>query len=295
MNRLEFGRLIAMLRQEMGLTREKLAAYTECDVSTINNLERGAKKHIDPDILLALANVFELTSLERREFFLAACGLEQSLLVRQPGPKTPTTVFDINRTLANAYERLAQLGAPGYLVDPFGNLIAANAMMIELMQFDLGQVPEAFSDVSDGFLAFRFIYSILERQSTFDPGGYNQMALTLMRAFREVSLRYRATPRYQALVREFRNISNYPLFERYWRKAASAETDKESMMDMFELDHTVYGRLRCLSSSSVTITPYGELFLTHTMPVDKHTALTFIDIADKVGRQVVRITPWPRN
>lgn len=294
MNRLNFGRLISFLRQEKGWTQEKLAAFAEIDISTLSNIERGAKKHIEPTVLFSLANVFELTTLERREFFLGACGLEQPQLVRPNRPGGGGAGFDAEKTLADACSLLAQMAAPGYLVDVYGNLIASNLLMLELLQFDLAQVPENSNGLPDGYLAFRFLYGILEQQSTFGS-GYNNTALTFMRAFREVSLRYRVTPRYRALVKEFRDVQKYPLFERYWRKAASTEIDKESMIDTFEVEHKVYGTLRYLSTSAVTITPYGELYLTHTLPANLSTAEKFVEMSKKIGCDVVRITPWPRQ
>ena len=292
MNRLDFGRLVATLRQEMRWTQEQLAEYSGIDVSILSNIERGARKHIESEILFALANVFALTSLERREFFLGACGMDPSQIVRQHGPNSPTTVFDADAILREACDQLSTMVAPGFLVDVYGNLIAANHIFLELMDLDLNQF-QGLENMPDGFLAFTFLYKMLEQQPTFTD-GYNMMALTYMRSFREISLRYRATPRYAALVKEFRDVNKYPLFERYWRKAASADTDKHSMMDVFEAEHRTYGTLRYLSTSAVTLTPYGELLLTHTMPADRATALKFIEMADNVGLDVVRITPWPR-
>ena len=76
MNRKQFGELVATLRQDLGLTQFELAEYSELDDAVISQIERGVKKHFEPDLLFQLVNAFQLTTLERREFLLAASGLE---------------------------------------------------------------------------------------------------------------------------------------------------------------------------------------------------------------------------
>lgn len=77
MNRKEFGQLLATLRKDMGWTQFQLAELVEIDEAVISQVERGVKKHYEPELLFSLANAFQLTTLERREFFLAASGLEK--------------------------------------------------------------------------------------------------------------------------------------------------------------------------------------------------------------------------
>ena len=84
MNRKEFGELVATLRQDMDWTQSELAEYADVNDAVISQIERGVKKHFEPELLFCLANVFQLTTLERREFFLAASGLDQKQIVRQP-------------------------------------------------------------------------------------------------------------------------------------------------------------------------------------------------------------------
>jgi transcriptional regulator with XRE-family HTH domain len=93
MNREDFGELVATLRQDMNWKQSQLAEYANLDDAVISQIERGVKKHFEPELLFQLANVFQLTTLERREFFLAASGLDQKQIVRQVSAATNTDVL----------------------------------------------------------------------------------------------------------------------------------------------------------------------------------------------------------
>jgi len=97
MRRKEFGELVAALRQDLGWTQFQLAEYANVDVAVISQTERGVKKFFEPQLLFQLGNVFQLTTMERREFLLAASGLDQREMVRQPSAAMATDVFNAPR------------------------------------------------------------------------------------------------------------------------------------------------------------------------------------------------------
>ena len=74
MDKKAFGKLLAVLRDEVHWTQADLAEMVEVETGVISNLERGTKKNLEPELLFRLANALGLTTLERREFFLAASG-----------------------------------------------------------------------------------------------------------------------------------------------------------------------------------------------------------------------------
>src|SRR6185436_17454386 len=92
MNRKEFGQLLATLRQDLDWTQFQLSEYADVDEAVISQIERGVKKFFEPELLFNLANALQLTTLERREFFLASSGLEQRQLVRQASTATTTYI-----------------------------------------------------------------------------------------------------------------------------------------------------------------------------------------------------------
>ena len=97
------------------------------------------------------------------------------------------------------------------------------------------------------------------------------------------------------LMHEYRNVQKYPLFDRYWRRVSTIEDDKASTLNSLEIEHETYGSLRFTVSVSVTLTSYGELFLSHYFPLDHLTASTVIRIAEKVGNEVLFLSPWPQK
>ena len=72
MNRKDFGELLSTLRQDLDWTQFNLSEYANVDEAVISQIERGVKKFFEPELLFNLANALQLTTLERREFFLAS-------------------------------------------------------------------------------------------------------------------------------------------------------------------------------------------------------------------------------
>jgi transcriptional regulator with XRE-family HTH domain len=292
-NRKEFGQLIASLRQDLGLTQAQLAEQIDLENATLSNIERGAKRHIEPETLFRLANALQLTSLERREFFLGACGLEQEKIVRQPGPGSKTKVFDADKVLAELFDQMGKIYLPANLGDCYGDLIAVNKALLGVLQIDADAL-KSMSEAIGGFNNLHYVYgSLLSQQALGNE--FSQSALDAIRAFREGSLRYRSKPRYRELMREFRNPQRYPLFERYWRRVSTLDDDKESAGDRMQFQHPRYGTLSLMISSQVTVTPYGELFLSYFLPMDAHTATSLTSLVAETGQEVIPLLSWPEK
>jgi transcriptional regulator with XRE-family HTH domain len=292
MNRKSFGKLLAVLRAEVNYTQAELSELVDVDPAVISNIEQGTKKNIEPDLLFKLANVLNLTSLERREFFLASSGMDETQIVRQLGGAVLTDVFNSVKVLHNMDEIIGKLRIPAYLVDIYGEIILANKISLDLFQIPMESFAQA-QQVPGGFNALRFIFGEMMRSAI--PVGYEDFVLTIMRAFREVSLRYRARPYFQYLMKEFRNPKKYPWFERAWQKASLVDDDKATTVDSFSFHHALYGQLSYYATSSVSFTPYGELFLVHYLPVDAQTSVVFERLANTVGTETVHLAPWPEK
>jgi transcriptional regulator with XRE-family HTH domain len=109
MNRKDFGELVAALRQDLGWTQFQLAEYADLDAAVISQIERGVKRFFEPELLFCLANAFQLTTLERREFIFAASGLDEKQIVRQPSGAMATDVFDAKKILGRMTPRAGRL------------------------------------------------------------------------------------------------------------------------------------------------------------------------------------------
>lgn len=138
---------------------------------------------------------------------------------------------------------------------------------------------------------FNFGKDLVAREAVID--NWDRFALNSMRTFRENSLRYRAQPYFKYLMKLFRDPNEYPLFDRYWKMVSSIEQDKEAAADYFSFRHAEFGEITYMASAMISITSFGELFLTHYLPLDQKTSQVFEELAQQAGQGVTRFAPWP--
>jgi transcriptional regulator with XRE-family HTH domain len=294
MNRKEFGELVAALRQDLGWTQFQLAEYAELDEAVISQIERGVKKHFEPDLLFHLANALQLTSLERHDFVLAASGLDEKQIVRQPSAITATDVFDATKILEQMVALTADIRVPAFLIDVYSDVIAANKMVLAFYNVP-SYMMETAAQVPGGYNTTRLNFGrdLVGRKHVAD--NWDHYALNSMRSFRENSLRYRASPYFKYLMKSFRNAKEYPLFDRYWKLVSSTEQDKEMRVEYFSYRHNTFGPLNYIASMTTAVTSFGNLFLVQNLPLDGHTDEVFTELKHSAGMGVVRFAPWPEK
>jgi transcriptional regulator with XRE-family HTH domain len=294
MNRKDFGELVAALRQDLGWTQFQLAEHADIDVAVVSQVERGVKRHFEPELLFQLVNAFQLTTLERREFLLAASGLDQNQIVRQPSAAVSTDVFDVRKVLEKMIELTGQVRLPAFLSDVYGDVIAANNIILSFFKTP-PQFIEQADKIPGGYNTIRFDFGKDRVARTNILDHWDRYALFSMRTFRENSLRYRARPYFKYLMKIFRNQNEYPFFERYWKMVSSVEQDKEASTDHFAYQHAEFGEVKYVSSATVSITSFGELFLIHYLPLDQRTSQVFEQLAQEAGQGVTAFAPWPEK
>lgn len=294
MNRKEFGELVATLRQDLGWTQFQLAEYAEVDEAVVSQIERGVKKYFEPDLLFHLANALQLTTLERQEFVLAASGLDETQIVRQPSAVTATDVFDATKILERMIALTADIHLPAFLIDVYSDVVAANKMMLAFYNVPPAMLETA-ATVPGGYNTTRLNFGrdLVGRKHVTD--NWDNYALNSMRSFRENSLRYRAKPYFKYLMKSFRNPTEYPFFDRYWKLVSSTEQDKEMRVDYFSYRHNDLGPLKYIASMTTAVTSFGSLFLVQNLPLDEHTDEVFSQLKLKAGTGVVRFAPWPEK
>jgi transcriptional regulator with XRE-family HTH domain len=294
MNHRDFGQLLSTLRQDLGWTQFQLAEIGEIDEAVISQIERGVKKHFEPELLFCLANALQLTTLERREFFLAASGLDDAQIVRQPSAMIATDVFDAKKSLEKAISLIGQVQLPAFLIDVYSDVIAVNNSILSFFKIPPTMIENA-DHIPGGYNAVRLIFGRELVGRTHVAENWDHYALNTMRAFRQASLRYRAKPYFKYLMKAFRNPTEYPFFERYWRMVSSMEQDKEINMDYFHYSHSEFGDLKHISSSTVSVTSFGELFLNQFLPLDIRTGQVFAQLARDAGQGILRLASWPEK
>lgn len=294
MKRKDFGELVAALRQDLGWTQFQLAEYADINSAVVSQIERGVKKYFEPPLLFQLANMFQLTTLERREFLLAASGLDQSQIVRQPSTAMSTDAFDIKKALEKMIKLTGEVRLPAFLADVYGDVVAANNIILTFFKLP-GEFLTEVDRIPGGYNTARFNFGKNSVARTHVVDNWDRYAINSMRTFRENSLRYRAKPYFKYLMKVFRNQTEYPLFDRYWKIVSSVEQDKESSTDHFAYSHAEFGQVKYISTAAVSITSFGELFLTQYIPLDETTSRVFEQLAKQAGQDVVRFAPWPEK
>lgn len=294
MNRRDFGELVAALRQDLGWTQFQLAEYSEQDVAVISQIERGVKRYFDPDLLFCLANAFQLTTLERREFIFAASGLDEKQIVRQPTDAMSTDVFDAKKVLDRMVVLGGQIRLPCYITDAFSDVVAANHMILAFYN-----VPDSFLEnagsIPGGFNTTRLNFGRESLSRSQIMANWENYARNAMRSFREGTLRYRAWPYFKYLMKAFRNPAEYPLFDRYWKMVSSVEQDKDINQDHFSYHHSRFGPVSYITSTTVAVTSFGNLFLVKNLPLDDHTEEVFAQLKIEAGMGMVRLASWPEK
>jgi transcriptional regulator with XRE-family HTH domain len=276
----------------MGWTQFQLAEYSGIDDAVISQIERGVKKFFEPELLICLANALQFTTLERREFILAASGLEIKEMVRQPAKGTKTDTFHPAKILDKLVDIMGELRVPAFLNDAYGDVIAANTAIIRFFNVPAAMIESA-SKIPAGYNAMRITFNKDMVGRTHVADNWDAYAMSSMLSYRVSTLRYRAQPYFKYLLKVFRNPIEYPLFDRFWKRVTSLEEDRIMNTDMFAYRHETYGEIKYLTSVIITTTSFGDLFLNSYLPRDIHTNEVFASLMENSGDIVVRLASWP--
>lgn len=292
MNRKDFGELVSALRIDLGWTQSELAEYSGLDIAVISQIERGVKKFFEPELLICLANTFQLTTLERREFIYAASGLNEKQSVRQPATGMATDVFNARKILDRLVCLTGEIRFPAFLCDVYNDVVAANNIMLTLYAVP-ASIIETAAKIPGGYNTARLNFGRDSLARVHVTDNWESYALQSMRSFRENSLQYRAKPYFKYLMKAFRNPVEYPFFDRFWKLVSVADEDKEVSLDKFSYVHNEFGLLTYITSTTTAVTSFGNLSLIQNLPLDEHTEDVFHQLKIKAGLGVVRFAPWP--
>lgn len=295
MDRIEFGILVSLLRQDRNLTQFELAEHSQVENAVISQIERGVKKHFNSKLLMNLANALHLTTIERREFFLAASGVKQEHIVRQPNAALVTDSIDSEKVLGKMINIIKKLRLPAFIMDVYSDVLALNMVALAFFQVTPA-ILETAPTLPGGYTTVRMMFGKELALRSKVTENWDQYAVGSMRFIRENSLRYRAKPYFQYLMKSFKNPIEYPLFDRYWNMVSSFEQDREANVDVFTYTHADFGPLNYATATTVSITPHGELFLNQYLPLDEHTRSLFDTLAAQTSEGVIApLAPWPEK
>lgn len=290
MNRKEFGKLIAALREEhiefsargMGVwTQAKLAKEANLAEKTIAQLEQGKKMNLDPQTLTQLARALKLTAGEQLELYTAAAEVDA---------EPHNTIRDRSEeTLRTLLRLLGDVRVPAYLHDPYANVIAGNTVVTDLLR-----VPEALlstaSTLASGFNLMRYVFSPQSPFRIMLGDSWFGRATSVVLFFRMTTLKYRHTQRFKAILAE---LSDYPSFRDIWFNTQIYAEELTFEWSSYEYHHPDYGATSFISHVSATTTSRGALYLVTFLPRTRQTSETVESIINHKGLGVQRLIDWP--
>lgn len=291
MDRLEFGMLVASLREDLRWTQSELAEKSGLDVSVISNIERGARRDLLKDnILIKLADSLRLTTMERLEFITAASGVSYDGMIRRESEEVEMN-FEPQTFIHELGEHIGRITLPVLVTDAFCDILLVNHCLLEYYSAPstlLGTVQDSL----EGFNQMRYVFHVDSNfRSLIGEHEWEKFMLMNARYFRRRSLRVRSKPYFKNLLREFLDNKKYPSFESCWRRMVFESNDDfyipfENASE--ENDHAFVA-----VESLLALTPYGDLYLQQLLPLNRKTAKRIDRILDKVGQGYVKLAPFP--
>lgn len=287
MDLVEFGKLVAALRKEMRdeeerpWTQDRLGQETGLGPVIIGNIERGHRAYLDAGALSSLGNALRLTSAERREFFLAALGLDDSQMSR-PDSDPQAALDDIMR-------KMESIRLPAFTVDNFGDFVAVNGAQVRLFEIPPDMLADSYNQVA-GFNLMRVLFAPESPVPQLLGRQWAKIATYNISFFRYTTLRYRFTPYFQSILSFLRR---YPSFRVFWQQAYFEDQDFSANCEVYRYDHPHYGHIEYLASLATTLTARGQLYLVTYAPATARTADLFNTLIEDGGTTVMRLSPWP--
>jgi len=282
----DFGELIYQLRKDLkirsekygnkGLTQKNLAGLLDKKSRRyVLDLEGGKRSFIRPTELIKLANVFELTELERKEFFLAGSGVPNTEIFRKDiGTKIQQQLISY----------LHEIRLPAFLTSPFSDVIAYNMIIADLYGLSIEKL-EKFQTLK---VPNNFIWFLLSPDSGFFELGkkssnWDDIIISNMQFFRRASIHYRTYSYWTKLVEDvfLRDKSIAKRFEKYWNLAQQSENLDCNIGRHYQLFKEGIGSVNFLGLVTEEITTSASLYLTVYTPIDRNTSLLFAKMADQ--------------
>jgi transcriptional regulator with XRE-family HTH domain len=290
-DRFEFGALVSSLREDLRWTQQELADKSGVDVAAISNIERGARRNLLKDnILVKLADAFQLTTLERQEFLFAASGVGYHDVLRKQTESAMLT-FDSGTFITNMGERVGRITLPAFVTDAFCDILLVNHCLLEFYN-----VPRILFDTAGdsigGYNQMRYVFHADSNFKTLvGEDQWDQYALINARYFRRRSLRVRSKPYFTHLLNELLDNKKYPSFERCWRRMVFESHDDFQIP--FDEPNEESAQNFVAVESLLALTPYGDLYLQQLLPTNQKTANRVADILEKVGQGYLQLAPFP--
>lgn len=291
MDRKEFGKLIAALREEhlefsakgMGVwTQTKLAKEANLPEKAISQIEQGRKMNLDAQTMTQLARALKLTAGEQVELFAAAAevGADPAYMLREQASPALQTLMKL----------IGEIRLPAFICDHYTNVLAGNTLALAVLNVSEGMI-QAAPTLASGFNLLRVVFA---PESPFRPlmgEHWSTRAEASLHYFRTTTLRYRHTQHFRAILAE---LSELPAFRDLWFTTQNYAEDFVPTWTIYTYHHPDLGAVSFIAHISTTLTDHGALYLTTYLPCTKETTETFETFIRRHGQGVRRFAQWPQ-
>ena len=288
MNLNDFGLLIKTLRKSSvdqwgnPWTRESLSRAVHLSPDQLGRLERGDRKYLDTQTLLLLADSFNLTNLERKEFLYAALGLsDEQLFARE----------DSINQLNNLLHEIENLQVPVLLLDAYSDIVAANVSTLNLFLIT-PELLDYAKQIPAGQNLLNLVYSPAFGAREIFGSFWRKIATIEILLFRRSTLRYRHTAYFNYLMKVLLQEKQFDI-DWYFCQRYADRYDLTYVHFLYE--HPRYGPLSYLATETIISTKKGELYLLAYNPLDKTTASIFKNIKGDKENRIHRFASWPEK
>ncbi len=262
----------------------------------VGRIERGEKRCLEEDVLVALADAFHLTRMERREFFLAANGVAFHHVYTGRHHMTPEQELEL------LCRRLSYLHLPACILDPFADIVATNLLMVRLHDISSEILQEAIrGKIFPNLLYLTFSSRLAIYEMIRGNPNWEEILISVVQFFRRISLQFRTTRYWHFLVERLWNAPDHQVarfFRRYWTEAEHWPDLDGNLSRHYHLTHPRWGPLNLITLVAEEITGAGPLYIVVYAPTDLNTMKILYSLAQEESRPdssipVMRLALWP--
>ncbi|MFO7952822.1 MAG: helix-turn-helix domain-containing protein [Bacillota bacterium] len=284
----EFGHLLKALRQKSidhsgnRWTRENLSKRVNLTEDQLGRLERGERKYLDNQTLKLLADSFNLTNLEKKEFFYAASGFADHELFSGDEPESQ---------LQALLREIEGILVPAFVIDAYCDFVAVNTAALNLFVLT-SEILNYAAKIPAGYNILNFIYSPQFGCKEIFGVSWSRIATIEVLLFRRSSLRYRHTDYFKYILN---TLLKEDQFNIDWYSSHIYESHHELTYEPFKYWHPHYGPLSYIAAETIINTKKGHLYLVLYNPTDNETMKVFSDLTGQNNNLVYRISSWPEK
>ena len=248
----------------------------------LQKIEQGRFAHIEPKLIHNLAIALNLPTLARQIFF----SLSQSLSVEE----YINSLFTADKLLSRNIETLSQLQTHALLVDDFGNIVAGNPAMFEVLGVEVSQISNP--DLLSQYNLFRLICAPEFGNFRKMLGNNSDTLISRMITwFKMTSIKSRTNPNILQLLPE---LNHLPLFRKEWQSPFTQDDEFPDNIPV-SIKHPKYVYLDLMIMPQITLSDFGDLHIYNFVAVNDQTAEACLKIFKHVGSEIVLLSPWPKE